>query len=113
VQTYSGLAEVAVNYRRSIVAAIVAGGAALLGLSLSGHYAAGGAAKVAAGERAYRTRRFVGNALFRLAVISAIAILLLVAVRSGGWGVLVGLALFQLLLIAMATRPLVREIRRT
>jgi hypothetical protein len=123
---------VAVNYRRTIVGAFVVGGVSLLALSLVGAYAAGlllclglalgaynarlvatGAVKAAAGGRPHRTRRFVGNALVRLAAISAVALVLMVAVHPGGWGVLVGLAVFQLLLIGMAAGPLLREIRRT
>jgi hypothetical protein len=126
------LAEVAVNYRRTLIAATVLGGISLLACSLLTSYAAGllicvglalgaynahmvarGAARVAAGGRGYRRRRFVGGALGRLMMITAIALVLLVAVKPGGWGAVVGLAIFQLLLVAMAAGPLVREIRRT
>jgi len=134
VHAYPGqpLSEVAVNYRRTLIVALIVGGVALAALSLTGSYAAGllvcvglglgaynsrmvahGAARIAAGERTYRKRRFVGGALGRLAVISAIALLLLVAVRPGGWGVLVGLAGFQVLLLTMAARPLLQEIRKS
>jgi hypothetical protein len=126
------LVEVAVNFRRTLIAAIVLGGVSLLACSLLTSYAAGllicvglalgaynarmvarGAARAATGGRGYRRRRFVGSALGRLGVITAIALLLLIAVHPGGWGVVVGLALFQLLLVGMAAGPLLREVRRT
>lgn len=57
-------------------------------------------------------RRFAMSALARLALISAVAVALAVALRPQGLAVFAGLAACQLLMIFTAAVPLVRELRQ-
>lgn len=56
--------------------------------------------------------RFSGSVLFRLAVISVLAIGCAVLVRPAGIAVFGGLALFQFLALVSSMRPLIKEIRQ-
>ena len=58
-------------------------------------------------------RRFAMSALARLAVISALAVGLALVLRPQGLAVFAGLAACQLLMIFVASVPLVRELRRS
>jgi hypothetical protein len=57
-------------------------------------------------------RRFAISALARLALISAVAVALALALRPQGLAVFAGLAACQLLMIFVAAVPLVRELRQ-
>jgi hypothetical protein len=57
-------------------------------------------------------RRFAISALARLALISAVAVTLAMALRPQGLAVFAGLAACQLLMIFTAAVPLVRELRQ-
>jgi hypothetical protein len=58
-------------------------------------------------------RRALGaSGLRRLAYITGVVVLLAIAFRPIGWTAVLGLALFQLLLVANTVGPLLREVRR-
>jgi hypothetical protein len=128
-------ASVAGNYRRTLFTALGVGAAALVGLSLAHQYAAGLLLCVGMGLGAYNSGRVVrsaarygagaptgdapprgriiGGVFGRLMMITGVALLLLVAVRPGGWGAVAGLAVFQLLLLGNSLAPMVRQVRRS
>lgn len=56
-------------------------------------------------------RQFVGSVVGRLALITLIALSLALLFRPDGLGVIVGLAVFQLLMIIVAAIPMVKEMR--
>jgi hypothetical protein len=56
-------------------------------------------------------KRFAGSVLGRLALITVLALGIAVLVQPEGLGVFAGLAAFQLLMIFMASIPLLRELR--
>jgi hypothetical protein len=58
-------------------------------------------------------RRFAVAVLARLALITVLAVGLALALQPDGLGVFAGLAAFQLLMIFMASIPLVKELRRS
>lgn len=58
-------------------------------------------------------RRFAVSVLARLALITALAVGLALALRPEGLTVFAGLAAFQLLMIFMAAVPLVKELRQS
>ncbi|MGH3781036.1 MAG: hypothetical protein ACRDRO_10530 [Pseudonocardiaceae bacterium] len=58
-------------------------------------------------------RRFAVSVLARLTLITALAVGLALALQPEGLGVFAGLALFQLLMIFIASVPLVRELRQS
>lgn len=58
-------------------------------------------------------RRFAVSVLARLTLITAIAVSLALALQPEGLGVFAGLAVFQLLMIFIASVPLVRELRQS
>ncbi|MGH3837206.1 MAG: hypothetical protein ACRDSF_16125 [Pseudonocardiaceae bacterium] len=58
-------------------------------------------------------RRFAVAVLARLALITALAVGLALALQPEGLGVFAGLAALQLLMIFMASVPLVKELRRS
>jgi hypothetical protein len=58
-------------------------------------------------------RRFAVAVLARLALITVLAVGLALALQPDGLGVFAGLAAFQLLMIFMASVPLVKELRRS
>jgi hypothetical protein len=58
-------------------------------------------------------RRFAVSVLTRLALITTLAVGLAMVVQPEGLGVFAGLAALQLLMIFMASVPLVKELRRS
>jgi len=56
-------------------------------------------------------RRFVGGVFGRLALISLVALAICLLFLPDGLGVLAGLAGFQILMLASASMPLIRELR--
>lgn len=58
-------------------------------------------------------RKFAVSVLARLTLITALAVGLALALQPEGLGVFAGLAVFQLLMIFIATVPLVRELRQS
>src|SRR5918997_463354 len=58
-------------------------------------------------------RRFAVAVLARLALITALAVGLAMVVQPEGLGVFAGLAALQLLMIFMASVPLIKELRRS
>lgn len=66
-------------------------------------------AKAAASQREAKRRPLVTNTLARLGVISAVALVLAWLVTPLGFGVIVGLALFQFMLLANVVLTLVRD----
>jgi hypothetical protein len=58
-------------------------------------------------------RRFAVAVLLRLALITVLAVGLALVLQPEGLGVFAGLAAFQLLMIFMASAPLIRELRRS
>lgn len=58
-------------------------------------------------------RRFAVAVLARLALITALAVGLALALQPEGLGVFAGLAALQLLMIFMASVPLIKELRRS
>lgn len=71
------------------------------------------AARFAGSEDLHRKRRSAGGVLGRLAVISLIAVAIAALVRPEGLGVLMGLVVFQFVMIATTLVPLVKELWRT
>jgi hypothetical protein len=58
-------------------------------------------------------RRFAVSVLARLSLITALAVGLALALQPEGLGVFAGLAVFQLVMIFIASVPLVRELRQS
>jgi hypothetical protein len=58
-------------------------------------------------------RRFAMSVLTRLALITGLAVALALALRPDGLAVFAGLAAFQLLMIFIASVPLVKELRQS
>ncbi|MGH3547981.1 MAG: ATP synthase subunit I [Pseudonocardiaceae bacterium] len=58
-------------------------------------------------------RRFAVSVLARLTLITALAVGLALAMQPDGLGVFAGLAVLQLLMIFIASVPLVRELRQS
>lgn len=127
-------ATVGANYRRTVYSAIAVGVVALVLCTLAHQYAAGLLLCVGLGLGAYNSGmvarsssryatgategtappkgRIIGGVFGRLLAITALALLLLVAVRPGGWGAVAGLAVFQLLLVGNSLAPMIKEVRR-
>lgn len=117
-------------YRRAVLLAAVLGGIALTVLSMTGYplvglfvcvgLALGGWNGWRVQESAPRVmsrgeldmRAMSVASLRRLSYVSAMAVVLAVAFRPYGWTVVIGLAVFQLLLIASTLRPLLREVHK-
>ena len=114
--------------RRTALAATIIGGGALVILGLLGHALVGlgvcfglamalgnfrliSAATVKASRRGREDNRrpLAMNTLGRLAVISAVALGLVFLSRSLGFGTLVGLAVFQFLLLANVVTTMLRD----
>lgn len=64
-------------------------------------------------ESEHPKRQFVGSVVSRLALITVIAISLALLFRPDGIGVIVGLGVFQLLMIVVAALPMVKEMRQS
>jgi hypothetical protein len=58
-----------------------------------------------------RRQTFVFSGLARLALVTAIALVLLLVAKSLAWGALGGLAVFQLTMLANASRLMLRTLR--
>lgn len=118
------------NFRRSVVVACVLGVVALvvsvpLGLVLSAVFACIGLAlgmlnsrlvqlsvvRFAKNASARPKRQFVGSVVGRLALITLLALSLAMLFRPEGIGVIVGLAVFQLLMIIVAAIPMIKELK--
>lgn len=127
------LADAARNYHRALVAAVGIGVAGLLVTALAGNYVAGvllcvglalGAvnsslvqrslvAFVAKGDPDHPDKRgLMLGVLRRLTLVSAVAFVVAYVYRPTGWVVLLGLALFQLLVMGTVFGGLFREVRR-
>lgn len=120
-----------VNLRRATLVAVVLGAAGFvvltpMGYPLAAAFFCGGlglgllntrlvqrsAARFAASGDPSK-RRFAVAVLARLALITVLAVGLALALQPAGLGVFAGLAAFQLLMIFMASVPLVKELRRS
>ncbi len=124
-----GTADISRSYRQALSLAAVVGLAGLLVLGPAGHLDAGlllcaglalGAlnsrlvqASVASFAAAGVADRwgFARTVLRRLLLVTTVAVALAVVFRPAGWAVLVGLAVFQLLVTARAAAALLREVR--
>jgi hypothetical protein len=118
------------GYRRAVFMAAVAAIVVLIVTAVVGHAAVGllvtiglamgvwnanrvreSAPAVLDGEAVNR-RALGASGLRRLAYITGVVVLLAIAFRPIGWTAVLGLALFQLLLVANTVGPLLREVRR-
>ncbi|MBA3523046.1 MAG: ATP synthase subunit I [Geodermatophilaceae bacterium] len=118
------------NFRRAVVAACVLGVIALVVGALVGELPAVAFACVGMGlgmvnsrlvqlsvvrfaeQSSTRPKRqFVGSVVSRLALITAVALALALLFRPDGIGVIVGLAIFQLLMIVVASIPMIKEMK--
>lgn len=117
------------GYRRALRMAVVGGGVALIGLSLSGNALIGAMIAVGLLLGAWNSRRIFDAApqitangnldrrslttsgARRLGYVTFVVIVLAVGLRPVGWTVVLGLAAFQLLLIANTAGPLLHEVR--
>jgi drug/metabolite transporter (DMT)-like permease len=124
------LAEVSRHFRRAVIIAAAVGVAALTITALAGEVgvgmlfcvglglgsANGAAVQVTAGRYAMRAepdkKRFAMGVLGRLALVSAIALLVAIVFRPEGLAVLFGLAFFQLLLLAAGAGSMIRTLRQ-
>lgn len=124
------MAPVYLGYRRTVVMAGIAAAVVLVGSAVLGHPAVG--VLVAVGfalgawnanrvrEMAPRVlpggvldRRGLGRSgAKRLGYVTLLVILIAIGFRPHGWTVVIGLAAFQLLLVANTVGPLLREVRR-
>jgi len=124
----------AANLRRCVIVSVPLGVVAVGLLTLIGHPLAGvlvcvglalgavntylvqrSVVKYAGAARAGATdgkRRFGGGVLARLVIVSAVALSICLSLLPDGIGVLGGLAAFQVLMLAAASVPLIRELRR-
>lgn len=120
------------NLRRSMIISGVVGLVVLVLLTLAGYSIAGllllvglalGALnswlvqrsvlrQASRGETASK-KPFVGNSLGRLSLITVLALSIVVGVGAQGVATLVGLAAFQVMMLAGATLPLIRELRNS
>lgn len=121
-------AHAVANHRRSMLVSVPLGIVAIGLLALVGHPLAGvlvcvglalGAVNswlvqrsVARYAGSAQKRRFVGGVFGRLALMSAVGLGLCLLFLPDGLGVLGGLAAFQVLMLASATMPLIRELRK-
>jgi hypothetical protein len=118
----------AANLRRSLVLAIPFGGAALLILALVGHPLAGVFVVLGLGFGALNARLvqravvryganqskggFVGQMLGRLFLLTLVSLGAVFLIRPDGAGVLVGIAIFQVIVLLGAAIPVFRDLRR-
>lgn len=119
------------NYRQALIGAAILGGVGLIAGSLLGYWKAGillcvglllgglnGRLMLRSTLRLAETenvgkRPFMFGTLRRLAGITAIALVLVFTFRPHGIAVVVGLAVFQLLMVATAGASVLREVRNT
>lgn len=118
------------NYRRALIIAVGLGVASLLALSLLGQFVAGVLICIGLGLGAFNSKLvqralvgFVGDdtpskrklmlgVLRRLLIVSVIAFGIALLYRPVGWVVLLGLAVFQILVMGSVFGGLLREVRR-
>ena len=124
-------AQAVANRRRAIVVSVPLGALSVLLLGLAGHLLAGAfvcvglalgalnswlvqrsVIRYAMSNDRRRKRRFVLGVFGRLVGISAVALAVCLLVLPDGLGILAGLAAFQVLLLASASMPLIRELRK-
>jgi hypothetical protein len=122
-------AHAAANLRRCLLVSVPLGIVAIALLALVGHPLAGvlvcvglalgasnswlvqrSVARYGAGAGDGK-RRFIGGVFARLALITLVALGLCLPLLPDGLGVLGGLAAFQILMLASASMPLIRELR--
>jgi hypothetical protein len=124
------LVDVSRRYRLVLIACPIAGLAALIGLSVLGYPVAGAAfcaglfmgfinSRMVIAQAAKYTRlanpdkrALTLGVLQRLGVLTAIALLIAFAFRPQGFTVLIGLAVFQVLMMGSTTGAMVRQLRR-
>ncbi len=121
---------VATSYRRTLVLAAVLGLVAFVVLTVLGHPTVGGLVCAGLALGAWNSRRVqesypqvtadgvldrraMSTASFRrLGAVTFVVVLLAVAFHPVGWSSALGLAAFQVLLVANTAGPLLREVRR-
>ena len=115
-QTYvfaAGIALVALVVS-GVLGNILVGLGVVIGLVLGAFNGRGARRSIASfaakGEQA-RRQTFVFSGMARLAVVTAIAIAMLLLARSLAWGALAGLAIFQLGMLANASRLMLRTLQ--
>jgi hypothetical protein len=119
----------AANLRRSVIVSAVLGIAAIVGAAFAGHVLFGvfccvGLALGAVNNRMLQKsvirfatagnpskKRFRRGVVGRLGAVTLVAIGLAVLVRPEGLGVIVGLAVFQVLMLVGAAIPVMRSLR--
>jgi len=67
------------------------------------------ASRLATVEGGFQRRPFVGGVLLRLGGVSAVALVLVALVPPIGWGALVGVALFQMLFLAISSKTVLHQ----
>jgi len=126
--TVPAVAEV--NFRRSVVVACVLGVVALIAsIPLDGLLAAVfgciglalgmlnsrmvqlSVVRFAKGASSRPKRQFIGSVVGRLTLITLLALSLALLFQPDGLGVIVGLAVFQLLMIIVAALPMIKEMK--
>lgn len=119
------------NFRRSVVVACLLGAVALvvaiplgyltaaafgcLGLALgmlNSRLVQLSVVRFAKQESATPKRQFIGSVVGRLTLVTLIALSLALLFRPDGLGVIVGLAIFQLLMIIVAAIPMIKEMKQ-
>lgn len=124
-------AQAVANRRRAIVVSVPLGLVAILLMAVLGHPLAGvlvcvglalgavnswlvqrAVVRYAMSSEHHRKRRFIGGVFGRLAAISLVAVAVCLLVLPDGLGILAGLAIFQVLMLASASMPLIRELRK-
>lgn len=126
----TALLAAARNYRRAVVVAIGLGGVGLVVSAVTGQFVAGvlfcvglvlGAVNGRLVQRSLASfveagdpnkRKLMLGVLRRLLLISAIAFAIAVVYQPIGWVVLLGLAVFQILVMGTVFGGLYREVRR-
>lgn len=119
--------QAAANLKRSLVLAIPSGLLLLVVLALLGHPLAGffvvlglalGALNVRLVQRSVvrfrmsgRKGRFVAGMLGRLGLLTIIGLLAAILIRPDGAGLLVGIAIFQAIMLLSSAIPVLRELR--
>ncbi|MGH3853216.1 MAG: ATP synthase subunit I [Pseudonocardiaceae bacterium] len=128
---YVGTTKAVVNLRRAALIAACLGAVSFVVLAIAGHplaavFFCGGlglglvntalvqrsAARFAASGDPNK-RRFAVSVLGRLTLITGLAVCVALALRPEGLAVFAGLAALQLLMIFMASVPLLKELRRS
>lgn len=119
------------NLRIGAIIAMPVGGLALVALSIYGHPIAGLFGLVGLALGAFNThltqravvqyakdgvlvakKKFITSALSRLALITVLGIGPVLLIRPDGLGVIAGLAVFQVIMLIVASMPLIKEFRR-